>query len=200
MTANPRARSAPSQRRRGVVAHADVADHTGSLQPAHALHGHLVGDDGVGPRTWCRSMTSTPGRRRLRWARSSTTAARGITGNSLVATNASSRRAPSPRPRCARSGRTRSLLRVDQVDAQIEGPLGDPHRLVLGVVAAVAPLPRTELPAAQADAGHPDAAHVHVAHRPARYWPAPDQRGAATSSKARSIRSKRRRIMARLSA
>src|SRR5207302_10921299 len=56
------------------------------------------------------------------------------------------------------------LGRVDEVDTQVKGPPGDGAGLVLGVVLAVAPLPRAVLPGPQADGRDPDPSHLDVAH------------------------------------
>ena len=56
------------------------------------------GTTGFGWCTWYRSMVSTPSRRALRRPRSTTTGPTGITGNSFVARNTSSRRPAIARP------------------------------------------------------------------------------------------------------
>ena len=76
---------------------------------------------------------------------------------------------------------------VDQVDAQVQGPLGDAQRFAFGEGPAVAPLERAELPGPEADHREPDATHLDVTHAEKLSEPGPGAAPCATMARGRAV-------------
>src|SRR5262249_10087793 len=144
------------------VADAGVADEALVENAPHAVHRRTVQHERVGPVHLVQvddidaepagtGMRPLPDDRRQRHQ---------LRSKDHIAASAANRRAENALRLAVPVG----LGRINEVDAEVKGPLGNHAGFVTRVVVAVTPVARAELPAAQPDDRHPGAVHLDEAH------------------------------------
>jgi hypothetical protein len=147
------------------VADAHVADDAVTLQLGHSLHRRAGRDDGVGPVHLVEvdqldAEALRAGLAPLLDDGCQRHDGKDLGGEERLVAAAHDGLAHDPLGLAERV----DLRGVDQVDAEIEGALGDGDGLGVGVLVPVAPLARAELPRAEPDGGETGPADLDVLH------------------------------------